>query len=420
MISIITPHYEGSNPYIEEAYNSLLEQTVTIWEWVIVLNNGGCASERMKNDSRVKIFRFEDSRIGTLKSFACKQATGNIVVELDSDDMLTPNALEEVSSTFERHPEVAFVYSNFAEFKQSTWEPNQYNKYWGWKSKPWKYKEHNLVEQISMPPTPHSFRSIYWAPNHVRAWRSKDYWAIGGHVDMSVADDHDLCCRFYIHAPVYHLDKCLYLYRVHDKNTVCTRNKEIQEGTAQLYSKYIISLIETWAKRSNLSMIDLGGGFNKPTGYKSVDLVNADIIHNVEQDLPFEDSSIGIIRAYDFVEHIRDSVNLMNEIHRVLVPGGWLLLSVPSTDGRGAFQAPDHVSYWNENSIWYYTNPQYAQYVPKIKAKFQNSRTITWFPSEWHREKNISYVDSQLICIKEGYAPVGEDLWGSNLQLFGE
>jgi len=411
MISIITPHYEGSNPYIEETYKSLLEQTIADWEWVVVLNNGGCLSENIKKDLRVKVFHYEESKIGTLKNFACKQAAGDIVVELDSDDMLVPDALEEILSAFEKHPDVAFVYSNFAEFKHDTWEPNAYGEYWGWKSRPWKYKGHELIEQISMPPTPHAFRSIYWTPNHVRAWRSKDYWKIGGHADMNVADDHDLCCRFYIHAPVYHLDKCLYLYRTHGNNTVLTRNVEIQNGTAWLYSKYIISLVETWAKRSNLSMIDLGGGFNKQLGYKSIDLINGDIIHNIEDGLPFPESSIGVVRAYDFVEHIKDSVNLMNEIYRVLVPGGWLLLSIPSADGRGAFQAPDHVSFWNENSIWYYTNPEYAQYVHNIKCKFQNSRTITWFPSEWHKEKNISYVDSQLICVKDGYDPIGENLW---------
>ena len=28
----------------------------------------------------------------------------------------------------------------------------------------------------------------------------------------------------------------------------------------------------------------------------------------------------------------------------------------PSTDGRGAFQDPTHVSFYNENSFWYFTD----------------------------------------------------------------
>ena len=33
-----------------------------------------------------------------------------------------------------------------------------------------------------------------------------------------------------------------------------------------------------------------------------------------------------------------------------------LLSLTPSTDGRGAYQDPTHVAFYNENSFWYYTN----------------------------------------------------------------
>ena len=41
MISVVTPVYSKSKPYLRDAYNSLLEQTFKDFEWVIVLNNGG-------------------------------------------------------------------------------------------------------------------------------------------------------------------------------------------------------------------------------------------------------------------------------------------------------------------------------------------------------------------------------------------
>jgi hypothetical protein len=44
----------------------------------------------------------------------------------------------------------------------------------------------------------------------------------------------------------------------------------------------------------------------------------------------------------------------MNEIWRILKPDGIVDISVPSTDGRGAFQDPTHVSFWNINSFMYY------------------------------------------------------------------
>jgi len=258
-------------------------------------------------------------------------------------------------------------------------------------------------------------RTIWWAPNHVRAWRAKDYWAIGGHnADMALADDHDLCCRFYIHGKMKHIPKCLYLYRLHDDNTCLQKAAEIQPIMWGNYAKYIFPMVEKWAREKNLGLIDLGGATGKPAGYYSIDLrAGADIRYDLNKDIPAKDNSIGIVRAYDILEHLADPVQIMNEIFRVLAPGGWLMASIPSTDGRGAFQDPSHVSFWNENSAWYYTNPQYARFVDRITCRFQVSRVLNWFPSEWHEKNRIPYVDVQLIAVKPGYEPVGECLWQS-------
>ncbi len=94
----------------------------------------------------------------------------------------------------------------------------------------------------------------------------------------------------------------------------------------------------------------------------------------------------------------------------MLAPGGFFLIRVPSTDGRGAFQDPTHVSFWNQNSFWYYTRAEQARYVAHAgsRGRFQVSKLITFFPSDWHRTHNISYVEAHLIALKEGYEPMGE------------
>jgi acetyltransferase-like isoleucine patch superfamily enzyme len=53
----------------------------------------------------------------------------------------------------------------------------------------------------------------------------------------------------------------------------------------------------------------------------------------------------------------------MNEIWRVCKDGALVDLFVPSTDGRGAFQDPTHVSFWNVNSFKYFSveNPYYLE-----------------------------------------------------------
>ena len=86
--------------------------------------------------------------------------------------------------------------------------------------------------------------------------------------------------------------------------------------------------------------------------------------------------------------------------HRVLAPGGWAFIEVPSTDGRGAFQDPTHVSYWNENSFLYYTDRYYANFIDNKDIRFQQYRKQTWFPNEWLKTINVSVVTAWLVAIK--------------------
>lgn len=60
------------------------------------------------------------------------------------------------------------------------------------------------------------------------------------------------------------------------------------------------------------------------------------------------------------------------------------------------------MTYYNENSFWYFTDAAYADFVPPIQRRFQVSRIQTYFPSDWHQQNQISYVNANLIAGKEG------------------
>jgi len=87
----------------------------------------------------------------------------------------------------------------------------------------------------------------------------------------------------------------------------------------------------------------------------------------------------------------------MQEAHRCLTPGGWFLTLTltPSTDGRGAFQDPTHVGFWNSNSFWYYTRPEQAQFIHS-PVLFEANRIKNLYLSEWHKEHQIVYVKADL------------------------
>jgi len=131
---------------------------------------------------------------------------------------------------------------------------------------------------------------------------------------------------------------------------------------------------------------------------------------------------VGCIRAFDFLEHMnhcpdsacthgndgvtpRCVVGIMNEFYRVLAPGGWLITRTPSTEGRGAFQDPTHVSFWNPNSFWYYTRSAQSRFVRGIECRFQAVNVWQSFPDAWHQANNLLYVHANLAALKGQHQP---------------
>jgi len=409
---VISPLHEAYNKFFQDAYESLLAQSHNDWELVVILNNGGELTATMKTDSRVSsiIAKKDDSRIGLLKALGCKSGSGDILVELDADDMLTPDALESLTETFS-DPSVAMAYSNSASFNEKWESESVYSEYYGWKRRPFFWKGHELIEMIAFPCNAEMMRRIEWAPNHVRAWRRAAYEKLGGHnPDLKVGDDHDLCCRFFIeYGPkaIRHIDKCLYLYRTHESNTCKVDNVTVQSQTDKNYLDYSRRIAIRQSKDDGLALIDLGGRLNSWGGFKTVDLFDADIIADLNNNWPFADKSVGVIRASHILEHLASPIHTMNEAYRILAPGGWLLVDVPSTDGRGAFQDPSHISFWNSNSFWYYTDREYSHFIPSYKGRFQLSRIVTWFPTDFEKQHNIPIVQADMIALK-GQRQAGE------------
>lgn len=101
--------------------------------------------------------------------------------------------------------------------------------------------------------------------------------------------------------------------------------------------------------------LNLGCCDDLRSGYVNVDRVPpADQIADLSQPWPWPDGSVEHVIAHDVIEHLPDKIHTMNELWRVLQPGGTAEIVVPTTDGSGAFQDPTHVSFWNRRSFKYY------------------------------------------------------------------
>jgi glycosyltransferase involved in cell wall biosynthesis len=404
--SIITPAHKKT-PYLKELYDSIVAQTYENWEWVLWLNNTlheEDLEEEIRNDDRVVIYRTEDpsTSVGYHKHHAFHKGEGDVLVEVDSDDILMPECLEELNKAYQDET-IGFVYTDVIPYHMID-EFVPYSSYHGWTyhTMKWRGKDRHIMH--SWQPTSHALSYIWYAPDHVRSWRTNIYRDIGGHnVDLDICDDHELMIRTYLVTEMFLIDKPLYVYRITGDNTWLERNQSIQKETKRLGHLWAQNLAERDADKKGLLKVDLGGGLYPRAGYMTIDQEGADINCDLNDGIPLEDNSVGVINASHVIEHLRDPIKTMREIHRVLVHGGWAFIEVPSTDGRGAWQDPTHVSFWNEHSFWYYTDWTKAQYIRNKDIRFQTYRLDTW-----DMAPQIPVVTAWLVAIKDEQRFPGE------------
>lgn len=384
--SVITPTHDER--FLSAAYESLLAQTTDDWEWILVANNG--ADIPKLADPRIRVIDYEQDHVGALKWHGAQQASGEWIVELDHDDRLMPTCLERIGES-----KADFVYSNCIQIRPD-YSPVFWGDEYGWVWRPLELDGHEVFEAVSPDPYPSNFSRIWFAPNHVRAWRREFYMGIGGHNEtMLISDDHDLCCRSFLHGTVEHIDEPLYVYVVHGENTWMKHGQRIQDTMWENHDRYFVPMMERWAKDNGLALVDLGGYHNPPADYAQLDRRFG---HELEGRWPLEDCSVGLLRAHEILEHLSDPVHAMNEAYRVLAHGGALDLLVPSTAGMGAFCDPTHKSYWNLRSLRYYTEKDVRAYIePECTCRFQVVKA-----EEVSRYENIPFVSAQLLAVKDG------------------
>ena len=101
----------------------------------------------------------------------------------------------------------------------------------------------------------------------------------------------------------------------------------------------------------NTIIIDLGAGPNKFPGSLGIDLnprAGVDLICDLEQPLPLKDNSVNEVHSAHVLEHIKNLVQLMEEIYRVCKHDSIVVISVPYYTSRGAFTDPEHIRFYTE------------------------------------------------------------------------
>lgn len=257
-IAVITTAYKTPEWVLARTWASLKRQSYTNWHWLIYDDSPSDFDAVYRqvygyqSDERYKVFYIRpenpsNGNIGLAKHNAFMQAQGDIFLELDHDDELTPDCLSLVNDFFE-HDKCGFAYSDWCEILP-TGESGRYPDGWafGFGDHYWD-SEHNVWAMKAPELNAITLSHIVSAPNHVRAWRSDVYSGLGGHnIELEVADDYDLVVRTALSTKCSYIPKMLYKQHIGNHSAQRQRNDLIQKLVAELSSKYIDEINSKYA-----------------------------------------------------------------------------------------------------------------------------------------------------------------------------
>jgi ubiquinone/menaquinone biosynthesis C-methylase UbiE len=108
-----------------------------------------------------------------------------------------------------------------------------------------------------------------------------------------------------------------------------------------------------------MKRLNLGAGVDIKQGYINTDITpgpGIDVVHDLNKvPYPFKDNEFDEILAYSILEHVDDLVKTMDELYRILKPGGKLDIIAPHYNGPGAWGNPTHRRTFTYQSFLYFT-----------------------------------------------------------------
>jgi SAM-dependent methyltransferase len=117
-------------------------------------------------------------------------------------------------------------------------------------------------------------------------------------------------------------------------------------------------------------IVNFGCGKTKIPGVIGLDIVDipgyVDIVHDLDKTpYPFKKNSVDEIHMYHVLEHLYDPIKKMEEIHRILKPGGIINLRVPHFSSMGAFTDITHIRPFGYSSFDCFEKNNYQHFYTK-------------------------------------------------------
>jgi len=130
--------------------------------------------------------------------------------------------------------------------------------------------------------------------------------------------------------------------------------------------------------------LNLGAGkLDVRKGYVNLDMIaypNIDVVWDLNKlPLPFNDNQFEEILAYSILEHV-NYVPLMDELYRILKPGGIIKIRTPHFSYCESWADPTHINHFSYMTFFYFTKKLKREYSFSKWSKFSGKIT---FQKRW-------------------------------------
>jgi SAM-dependent methyltransferase len=164
--------------------------------------------------------------------------------------------------------------------------------------------------------------------------------------------------------------------------------------------------------------LNLGCGLDIREGWVNLDsaeLPGVDVVHDLTVvPLPFEDDRFSEVLCQDVLEHV-DYAPVLRDLHRVLRPGGRVLIRSPHFSSRAVYVDPTHRSAFSIDTFAFFVrDSDYAErsYYYDFSFERMESARITFHRYRW---QPWNYLVEALVNASIGVQRYYEDTFLSRL-----
>ena len=153
-----------------------------------------------------------------------------------------------------------------------------------------------------------------------------------------------------------------------------------------------------------MKRLHLGCGLEYKEGWINLDFnekLKIDVSHDLEKfPYPFEDNTFDEIFTENTLEHLKDVVKVMEELHRISKPNARTEIIVPHYSGCMAFSHLTHKSFFGSGTFSNFEKDSWEKYS-EVEFKILKNKLIWLRCRNWFWIRPCKYIINKIININQ-------------------